>query len=378
MTPTDMKPKARYRRPQALVIEEARRVEVELDRRIDELQPGDRLPNHTVLMQELQASERTVLRTLDSLLQAGRIVRRQKAGTFVAERTPDRPATTEDRSNASRTVVAIARPDHGFFSHSVDMLYKLAKASNLSVMFQPIGACADFVIPPLSGAFAPYAYIVLGSALIQLGERLVDAGHRAVALGDIDTGQRAGVATVHADSVQGGFLAANHLISLGHRRLIFAGREPIFAKSPRWEGHMRAIAEAQTDGVSIENAMIDGATTNEWHANPKSVIEFFKNSDSPTGICCWNDHDAIKLMRGLLAAGICIPEDVSVVGYDNLMDGQSFSPQLTTLDPNLSQQLRTALRLVSQDTSPSPSVEVILSPTLIPRLSTRAVGSADL
>lgn len=329
------------------------------------LQPGDKIPTHTVLMVQLGASERTVLRALDDLLRAGRIIRRQKAGTFVAEPAPPRPAIIP-AAEAARTIVAITRPDHAFFSRSVEVLYKLAKASNLSVLFQPVENDVQLELPLASTPYAPSGYIVIGSVLMPLGARIAAAGHRCVAIGEAPCD----VAKVHPDNSEGGFLCAEHLIRLGHRRLGFT-MDPL---TTRWEGHQRAVAEARLDEIEATTTLIGEDTIEDWASTPGLAANYFRQPNAPTAVCLWNDGKAMQFIDILKRDNISVPGDVSVAGYDNLPDSARFAPSLTTVDTNVAQQLRSALRLLTQDPPASPATEVILSPTLIVRNSTRAIA----
>ena len=69
----------------------------------------------------------------------------------------------------------------------------------------------------------------------------------------------------------------------------------------------------------------------------------------------------------LSRAGVRVPEQVSLVGYDNLPESSLIYPQLTTIDQAIGQQLRLALRLLTHPVPPPPSQTVLVTPTLIPR-----------
>src|SRR5437763_1437464 len=76
---------------------------------------GDRLPTHTELMRRFGASERAVLRALDELQRAGKIVRRNGVGTFVTDARLPGSSATPITGTDGRTVVAVAQPDQSFF-----------------------------------------------------------------------------------------------------------------------------------------------------------------------------------------------------------------------------------------------------------------------
>ena len=68
----------------------------------------------------------------------------------------------------------------------------------------------------------------------------------------------------------------------------------------------------------------------------------------------WNDHEAVRLATVLSRAGVRVPEQVSLVGYDNLPESSLIYPLLTTIDQAIGQQLRLALRLLTQPVPPAP------------------------
>ncbi len=349
--------------------QEAARVASELDLFCSRLEPGDKIPTHTVLMTQFGASERTVLRVLDDMFRAGRIVRRKKAGTFVAQSPAIPPSAPQGIGLANRSIVAIAKPDHAFFSRSVELLYRLAKASGLAVVFQPVEQDTEVAMVSPSDLRGPAGYVVIGSGLITLAEKIRTAGYRCVAIGEVKAGQPCGVANVHADSAEAGFLCADHLIKLGHRRLGFA----MDIDTARWHGHQRAVAEAEIDGLDVHTVHISTELAAHWKSTTGAAHSYFHQQTAPTGLCLWNDSVALDTIRTLIRDGVRVPDDVSVVGYDNLPQGQISTPSLTTIDANIPQQMRAALMLLTQDIPPTSATTVMMSPSLIVRGSTRAV-----
>jgi LacI family transcriptional regulator len=143
----------------------------------------------------------------------------------------------------------------------------------------------------------------------------------------------------------------------------------------RWRGHRRAIEEAERGRVGkIMASVIDDAELLAWRADPARARAFFRSSDAPTAIVAWNDHEAARLVVALTTAGIRVPDDVSVMGYDNLPEGQLVQPPLSTIDHSMDWQLRTALDLLRRPALPSPSHTMTVLPTLVPRGSTARVA----
>ena len=326
-------------------------------------EPGDRLPKHTELMQALSASERTVLRALDRLHNSGRILRRSGAGTFIAAPVPPPEAAITDGA----IVVAITQPDNSFFSRCTQLLHRHVKAANLTLLCRLIDRDTETLTVPPLGASSPVGYIVFRYDLAPLAQQIQEAGHRVVLIGAPPPGETPGFPCIHGDHEQGAYLATHHLLALGHRRLAFAMVADTHRPSLRWLGHQQALQEAEADGMVLTSTTLAAAEVETWSQDPARAIAYFQRQGAPTGLVVWNDHEAVRLATTLSRAGIQVPEDVSLVGYDNLPEGNLIYPPLTTVDQAIGQQLRLALKLLTQAAPPTPTQTILVTPTLLPR-----------
>ena len=130
------------------------------------------------------------------------------------------------------------------------------------------------------------------------------------------------------DHFEGGRLAAGHLVALGRRKLLVAT-----AKGEEFEartaGFMQGLKDAGFDGSSVEIAR-SGLTFADGYAQVGQRVA----SAGPgafDGIFCQSDLMALGAMSAIGAAGVSIPQDVSVVGYDDIELGRDFHPALTTV-----------------------------------------------
>lgn len=139
----------------------------------------------------------------------------------------------------------------------------------------------------------------------------------------------ANIDCVTADNYGGMYTATSHLIELGHRRLLFAG-DPNQAYSfrQRFHGYQDCVQAHRKLGVEGHQLLV----TDYPHTFSKS--EFLREMESdftPTGILCANDVTAIQVYQLLGQLGLRIPEDVSVIGFDDIAEAAHLSPPLTTL-----------------------------------------------
>ncbi len=128
--------------------------------------------------------------------------------------------------------------------------------------------------------------------------------------------------------IAGGQRATEHLIEHGHRRIATITGEPwMEAARDRRKGYCKALASAQ---MPLDPALI---VEGNWSASSgyEATRKLLSLAERPTGIFCQNDRMAIGCYEALKEAGLVIPDDMSVVGYDDEEISRHLHPQLTTL-----------------------------------------------
>jgi DNA-binding LacI/PurR family transcriptional regulator len=134
---------------------------------------------------------------------------------------------------------------------------------------------------------------------------------------------------VYNDDCYGSRLLARHLIELGHRHVAYMGNQVGGRTTVEREAGFRE--EMQTAGLEVRGQdvlMAPDGTPNGGHAGTQQILAF---TARPTAIMCYNDYMAIGVYSALRGAGLRIPEDVSVVGYDDITMAAYLLPPLTTL-----------------------------------------------
>jgi len=176
---------------------------------------------------------------------------------------------------------------------------------------------------------------------------------------------------VNIDFAGGAEIAVRHLIERGKRRLgIMISDEGTAALRLRAEGFRNATEQA---GTKIECALI-----HTFHSLPVAeyVLDTFENFIRPNridGLIAANDLNAAYMQRMLVSHGLRVPQDVALIGLDNMDFSAALSPALTTIDENCNQTAQHAVDLLMHLlngtldwTQPTP----IVTPTLIVREST--------
>ena len=154
-----------------------------------------------------------------------------------------------------------------------------------------------------------------------------------------------GVPAVMSDNIMGGRIAAEHVLDLGHRALVFVGDDDDHnsAVQARIEGALAAVTDRADRGLSFRVVASVGITDGAVEGGIRAARELADASFEETAVLCRNDLSAIGVMRGLIDAGLRIPEDVSVVGYDDIELAAYVDPALTTIRQSTDEMARLAV-----------------------------------
>ncbi|MFL5751273.1 MAG: LacI family DNA-binding transcriptional regulator [Chloroflexota bacterium] len=137
-----------------------------------------------------------------------------------------------------------------------------------------------------------------------------------------------GVATIASDNRAGGAIAATHLLGLGHRRFGVVTAPPRNVDGPaRLEGTRVALAAGGIDDDAISVAAGDAGVA----GGERAAADLLRRDAAITAIVAYNDLMAIGAMRAVRAAGRRVPDDVSVVGFDDVDLAAYVDPPLTTI-----------------------------------------------
>jgi len=135
------------------------------------------------------------------------------------------------------------------------------------------------------------------------------------------------------DQISGGFLATNHVIQMGHRRIgIISGPLSHLTVRRRLAGCYLALAEANIPNPTGAWMQIGNWEYEGGYESAKAMFSGKSSSGTPTAIVCFNDIMAIGALRALRDMGYRIPDDVSVIGSDNIRQLVYTEPGLTTVD----------------------------------------------
>jgi DNA-binding LacI/PurR family transcriptional regulator len=170
----------------------------------------------------------------------------------------------------------------------------------------------------------------------------------------------------------GGFAATRHLVELGHRRIGVIGGPPrVWCSRARVDGY-RAVLEGAD--IEVDPALI---RYGDFHVDSgyEQGLELLRLRNRPTAVFAGSDLQALGLYRAARELGLRIPEDLSVVGYDDLPVARWIGPMLTTIRQPLIDMADQATRLVlslARGEHP-PSTRIDLATSLVVRGSTAPI-----
>jgi DNA-binding LacI/PurR family transcriptional regulator len=142
------------------------------------------------------------------------------------------------------------------------------------------------------------------------------------------------ISSIIVDNEVGGYLALEHLHSLGHRRIAFIrGPKALTDSSPRWRG-IRNCAKScalELDARLILELPESRDPISSFEAGHKLTEELIKQRRPFTALLAFDDMSAFGAIRALTRAGIRVPEQCSVIGFDDVAQSALYTPSLTTV-----------------------------------------------
>jgi DNA-binding LacI/PurR family transcriptional regulator len=166
--------------------------------------------------------------------------------------------------------------------------------------------------------------------LVLLGERLTTAP----------------VDHVTIDNVAGARAATQHLLDLGRTRIAAIGSQPGVPGTAalRLKGYRQALRKA---GIAYDKTLVAPAA-NYHRLDGAAAMRDLVEAHSPDAVFCFNDTLALGAIRMLLSSGRRVPDDVAVIGFDDIDEGGFSTPSLSTIAPDKAQIAGLALGLLSR------------------------------
>ncbi|WP_163339456.1 LacI family DNA-binding transcriptional regulator [Desulfopila sp. IMCC35008] len=177
---------------------------------------------------------------------------------------------------------------------------------------------------------------------------------------------------VGIDNYRGGYLATEHLVSLGHKRIgMVAGNFSMTDRSyHRWHGYKSCL---RNNKISYDKELLV-QTDYSLSGGRDSIKKLLGLPSPPTAVFCSNDYIALGAIKGARETGLILPEELSIVGFDDMQTASYMVPALTTIrQPAYEMGRRAAELLLSQIEQPSKPIQDMMDIALVVRESSTAV-----
>jgi GntR family transcriptional regulator of arabinose operon len=302
---------------------------------------GARIPSERDLAERYGISRASVRESITELIQAGVLFRTVGKGTFVAEALPRAYAEARPLVAPRAEGICFAISDGVF--HFVQTGYNrilagveaACRETGKRLYFQSIGDGARDTLESPGGA--PAGCIVVGGVSRHVLDRLREDGTPYVLVDLLIKDASSDHISVRIDYASGTRAAMDHLHSLNHRSFGFIG----FAGSEKYKAYWRQLQEY---GIPYDPRHVALLSTMDLQpgivAGYQGMDELIENKVLPSSILVVNDFAALGVLERLKIAGLSVPGDISIVGYDDL--GHNVSPPLTTVRVDLHQVGRLA------------------------------------
>jgi LacI family transcriptional regulator len=184
------------------------------------------------------------------------------------------------------------------------------------------------------------------------------------------------ITSVGSTNFAGGVAATRHLLSLGHRRIAYIGG-PVYAicNQARQQGYRAAMESA---GADVPDGYLRSTGDFLYENGLREGLELLKLAEPPTAVFAGSDEMALGVIEAARSLAVRVPEELSVIGFDDTNVAQLSSPPLTTIRQPLRDMgavaLRTAMRLAAGEDLDSHHVE--LATQLVIRRSTARLDPA--
>lgn len=170
--------------------------------------------------------------------------------------------------------------------------------------------------------------------------------------------------------------ATTHLVSVGCRRIAYIGRRdsrPSDAADRRHVGYVEALTEAGMPGEAALTAQVDAFTADEGERVTAAVLEEIPDLD---GIVCSNDSVALGALAALHRAGRRVPDDVAVIGIDDIRAARFAVPALSTIAPDHDQLVDAAFTELERQLTSPPGADLPVRHVTIPAALVRRASTA--
>lgn len=345
----------------------------------EKIKPNEKLQSENELVELFQVSRHTIRQALNELVHEGWLYRQQGRGTFCSDRVEKEPPQLDKTIGIITTSITdyiFPSIIGGIESYLSDRGYNLLLASTNHDTARE-RKCLDnmlsqkldglIVEPTKSAIYNPNLNTYLTIEKNKIPYVMINAAYSELQ-----------PASLTVDDEAGGFLAAEHFIKLGHRKIGGVFKIDDLQGVNRMKGFMKAHREynipIQPD--TIITFMTEDQSTNLYE-QMKNVLT---DREHPTAFFCYNDHISIGLLDAIREKGFRVPEDISIIGFDDSHLALASEVKMTTITHPKVDMGKLAAKLIVDAIENGKELTIsdsfIFSPELVIRNSTGPLANS--
>ncbi len=347
-----------------------KKVKEEIKEKIEkgEIKPGEKILSFIKLAEYYDVSLITIRQAISELVNEGYLETNGRNGTYVKD----------IRNNKTKTIVLIFQDiwKNPFINEIYSGIQKVLSVENYHTIFFNTESNIEkeikilkeieekivdgiIISPCISDKDSPSGYLIKRLKEKGIGVVFIDIRIEGIESDYVAT-----------DNFKGGYIATEYLIKLGHKKIgIISVDMKINTVRERFEGYKKALNDY---GIEFNKLFVKFSSS--VHRSYEEIgylsgLELLNLSEAPTAIFCMSDVIAIGVYKACFDMGLKIPEDISIIGYDNLKLSEYLHPSLSTIhQQKLEMGTEVAKILLKRIKGEQVEVkEIILQPELIER-----------
>jgi GntR family transcriptional regulator of arabinose operon len=337
------------------------------------IKPGDQIPSENTLAEELSLSRHTVRKAISMLVNEGYLFTEHGRGTFCRDRSVK-------RANSKNVGVMTTYISEYIFPRVIQGIDSVLSENGYSIMLKntdndiekEAAYLREILDKNLEGLIIEPTKSAVYSNNIKYYQALDEHNIPYVFIHGVYQ-QLENKPQIVLNDVNGMYMAVKYLIGLGHKSIAGIFKADDVQGIERHKGYARALAE---NGLQYDPDKVIWFHTEDRNTKPYSAIHnIISTGKSIDGIVCYNDQVAYGIFEKLTELKISIPEDISLVGFDDSYYATSCPVKLTTVShpKELLGELaaKTLLEMLQDSDYKANSIKKVLEPELIVRDSCR-------
>ncbi len=303
------------------------------------IKPGEKIPSETELMGLFGMSRHTIRKAVQELQYDGYLYTEKGKGSFVSA-IENRAKNGESGAGSKLIGILVAYINDTIFPpilHGIEEVvsqngYSIFWGSTHNEVEREAEALMNMLKHDLAGLIVEPSKSALPTPNLYLYEQFEKRNIPVVFIHAYYSNYAQKSSYVIVDDVDAGAKAVRHLIEKGHKKIGGIFKADDIQGHKRHQGFIKGIQENGLEINECKVAWVDSGSGNDIYAVDILREKYQSRLQDCTAIVCYNDDVAISLTKALLQLGLKVPEDCSIIGFDNTRQGEIYKTPFTSLD----------------------------------------------